>query len=400
MLINAFKFARKKVNITIHDLNRFISDDQHILISVEDDGIGIPDADIKNIFKKFFTTTSGNYQYHNLGGTGIGLALASSLAERHGGKILVESKEGSKTIFTLDLPYNVENQKLPELQKTVLEGEIEKNDEQRSMVLVVEDDEAIQSFIANSLIEDGYRVQKAANGKQALGMIESAEFDLIISDIMMPEMNGIEFCKAIKTNIHFSHLPFILLTAKGNSEAEIEGIETGADAYILKPFKWKHIAAVVKNLIESRERLKLKFSEQPHSEVSVLTTNSRDKEFMERIVSIIESRIIDPQLSVEELSKEMAMSRSGLHKKLKSLSGYVPNELIKLVRLKHAARLLQVNEYTMAEIAYMAGFSSPSYFSKCFLQQFKVTPKEYADKHFVKDHKGIDEKIIRNNFVG
>jgi AraC-like DNA-binding protein len=136
---------------------------------------------------------------------------------------------------------------------------------------------------------------------------------------------------------------------------------------------------VAKNLIASRENLRLKFSEQPNSDVSVLATNSRDKAFMEKVVNIIEERIIDPQLSVEELSRNMAMSRSNLHKKLKSLSGYVPNELIKLVRLKHAAKLLVNGEHTVTEVAYMTGFSSPSYFSKCFLQQFKVTPKEYAD---------------------
>jgi AraC-like DNA-binding protein len=187
-------------------------------------------------------------------------------------------------------------------------------------------------------------------------------------------------CYQVKTNIDYSHIPFVLLTARGNSESELKGIEAGADAYIMKPFKWKHIAAVTKNLISSREKLRQKFSEQPNSDVSVLATNSRDKAFMEKVVSIIEARIIDPQLSVEELSRDMAMSRSSLHKKLKSLSGYVPNELIKLVRLKHAAKLLQTADHTVTEIAYMTGFSSPSYFSKCFLQQFKVTPREYAEK--------------------
>jgi YesN/AraC family two-component response regulator len=238
-------------------------------------------------------------------------------------------------------------------------------------------------------------VVKAGNGKTAMRLIEANAVDLIISDVMMPEMDGFELCRAIKTNIQYSHIPFVLLTAKGNSEAEITGIETGADAYILKPFKWKHIAAVVKNLIESREKLRLKFSEQPTSDVSVLATNSRDKQFIEKVVSIIEERIIDPQLSVEELSKDMAMSRSSLHKKLKSLSGYVPNELIKLIRLKHAAKLLQTNDHSIAEIAYMTGFSSPSYFSKCFLHQFKLTPKEYADKKSkpdIQDLKGFIKK--------
>jgi len=187
-------------------------------------------------------------------------------------------------------------------------------------------------------------------------------------------------CRVVKNNVNYSHIPFILLTAKSNAEAELEGLQSGADAYITKPFKWKHVVAIVKNLLESRERLRLKFSEQPAANAEVLTTNTRDKEFMERIVAIIEQRMTDPQLSVEELSKELAMSRSNLHKKLKMLSGMGPNELIRLIRLKHAAKLLMAQQHTVAEVAYLSGFSSPSYFTKCFQQQFKVGPKEYVEK--------------------
>jgi ligand-binding sensor domain-containing protein/signal transduction histidine kinase/DNA-binding response OmpR family regulator len=396
LLINAFKFARSHVRLTISELVNRENAEQNLCISVEDDGIGIPNTDLKNIFKKFFTTTSGDHQYHNLGGTGIGLALASSLAERHGGRLLVESKPGSKTTFTLELPYAEE--------KTThivgLQPEEEANqelNEGQPLILIVEDDEAILSFIAKSLRSEGYRVGKAKNGKDAIQLIETKGPDLIISDVMMPVMDGFELCKAVKTNINYSHIPLVLLTAKGNREAEIEGVEAGADAYILKPFKWKHLVAVVKNLLDSRERLKEKFSEQPGSDISVLATNTKDKEFMEKVVSVIESRVIDPQLSVEELSKDMAMSRSNLLKKLKSLSGYGPNELIRLVRLKHAARLLVTNEHTIAEIAYMTGFNSPSYFSKCFQQQFKLTPKEFADKNIVSAQEDIEELINRND---
>ncbi|HKZ65079.1 MAG TPA: response regulator, partial [Chitinophagaceae bacterium] len=395
LLINAFKFARKKVNITIFDVTKTETGEFCICISVEDDGIGIPGADIKNIFKKFFTTARGSHEYHNLGGSGIGLALASSLAEKHGGRILVESKEGIKTIFTLEIPFAED--KLLQSQQIANSDEEKLTDDDKPLILVVEDDLAIQTFIAKSFHASGYNTVKAANGKAAIQLIETNTVDLIISDVMMPEMDGFELCRLIKTNIQYSHIPFVLLTAKANSEAEIKGIETGADAYILKPFKWKHIAAVVKNLIESREKLRLKFSEQPTSDVSILATNSRDKQFMEKVVSIIEERIIDPQLSVEELSKDMAMSRSSLHKKLKSLSGYVPNELIKLIRLKHAARLLQTNDNSISEIAYMTGFSSPSYFSKCFLQQFKLTPKEYADKNPKSDVQDLENLINKIN---
>jgi signal transduction histidine kinase/DNA-binding response OmpR family regulator/streptogramin lyase len=378
LLINAFKFARKRVNIAIVDVIRTESGDARICISVEDDGIGIPPADIKNIFNKFFTTARGHHEYHNLGGSGIGLALASSLAEKHGGRLLVESKEEVRTVFTLEIPFTP-----AESLQTATDTDDHEGlplDDSQPVILVVEDDISIQRFLARSFRSGGYNVLKANNGKAAMELIAANTVDLVVSDIMMSEMDGLELCRSVKTNIDYSHIPFVLLTARGNSEAELQGIETGADAYIMKPFKWKHIAAIVRNLLDSREKLRVKFSEQPNSDISVLATNSRDKQFMEKVVSIIEERIIDSQLSVEELSKDMAMSRSSLHKKLKSLSGYVPNELIKLVRLKHAARLLQTGNNSIAEIAYMTGFSSPSYFSKCFQQQFKLTPKEYADK--------------------
>jgi len=378
LLINAFKFARKNVKLTIDEPVKTESGENLVRISVEDDGIGIPGTDIKNIFKKFFTASKEGHQYHNLGGTGIGLALSSSLAEKHGGNLLVESKEGSHTVFTLEIPYGATERSVP-----VTQAESVKElpaDSGHAVVLIVEDDESIQSFLAKSLSQEGYMVRKASDGKEALQVMSDHPVDLVISDVMMPVMDGFELSRAIKSDIDYSHIPLILLTARGNTEAEIEGIETGADAYITKPFKWKHLAAVVKNLIESREKLKTRFSEHPHSDVSVLTTNSRDKEFMENVVHIIQQRIIDPTLSVEELSREMAMSRSSLHKKLKSLSGYGPNELIRLVRLKQAAKYLVAGENTIAEIAYLTGFSSPSYFSKCFQQQFRLTPKEYADQ--------------------
>lgn len=377
LLINAFKFTRTKVTISIDDLVKDENGLQHFSVSVEDDGIGISSADSKHIFKKFFTTTSGNYEYHNLGGSGIGLALAASLAEKHGGRLLVESKEGVKTIFTLELPYEaINNGEAPVTNADAADAK----ETDKLTVLAVEDDEMLLDFIAKSLRSDGFAVEKAANGKQALQVMEQSTVDLVLSDVMMPEMNGFELCRVIKNNVNYSHIPFILLTAKSNEEAEMEGLESGADAYITKPFKWKHLSAVIKNLLESRERLRLKFSEQPGMNADVLTTNSRDKEFIEKIMAIIEQRITDSQLSVEELSKELAMSRSNLHKKLKSLSGMGPNELIRLIRLKHAAKLLTAKQHTVAEVAYLSGFSSPSYFTKCFQQQFNVGPKEYAEK--------------------
>ncbi|WP_187774963.1 hybrid sensor histidine kinase/response regulator transcription factor [Pedobacter sp. BS3] len=384
LLINAFKFTRTKVRISINEPEKDESGQVYFSVSIEDDGIGIPASEIDNIFKKFFKVSEGEHHYTNLGGTGIGLSLAKSLTEKHNGRLEVSSTEGVSTTFNVLIPYTDENQQenaiVESIDKT---GESQVDDADRTTVLVVEDDESLIDFISGTLRNEGYNVLKAGNGREGLSMLENHTVDLVISDVMMPEMDGLEFCKQVKTNINYSHIPLILLTAKGNSDAEIAGIENGADSYIIKPFKWKHVSAVMKNLLESRTLLREKFAQHPFETVNSLGTNSRDKKFMEKIVEIIEERITDPQLSVEELSRDVGMSRSSLHKKLKSLSGHVPNEFIRLIRLKHAARLLLSNEYTISEICYMVGFNSHSYFSKCFYQQFQLTPSEFVEKHQV-----------------
>lgn len=384
LLINAFKFARNKVEIRINEPCKDEQGKNYFSVSVEDDGMGIPASQIDNIFKAFYKVTSTDPQYNNLGGTGIGLALARSLAEKHQGKLLVESREGVQTIFTVMIPY--EKKDFSEPQKEVIQPvaevqEAQEANEEWPQILVVEDDTSLLDFIVRSVRTEKYRTLRAGNGVEALQVLESNTVDLIISDVMMPEMDGIEFCRQVKSNINFSHIPLILLTAKGNSDAEISGIENGADAYIIKPFKWKHVAVVIKNLLESRIRLKNKFTQQPFADVDTLTTNTHDKKFIEKLIAIIEDRITDPQLSVEELSREMAMSRSSLHKKLKAMSGHVPNEFIRLIRLKNAAKLLISGEHNISEVGYLTGFNSPSYFSKCFMQQFNVKPSEFAEKH-------------------
>ena len=378
LLINAFKFTRTKVKLKVlepvmNELGLAV-----FSISVEDDGIGIPKDQVDNIFKKFFKVSSGQYDYSNLGGTGIGLALAKSLSEKHDGNLLVESLEGKKTVFTVQIPFAEDITSLKNDKKNT--SALDQNEDGNQLILVAEDDLSMINFIIKSLHAEGYKAIGARNGKQALKLLDDHHVDLIVSDVMMPETDGMELCKTIKSDINFSHIPFILLTAKANSEAEILGFENGADAFIVKPFKWKHVSVVIKNLLDSRIKLKDKFSQQPLSDAKTLTTNTRDSKFIQKLIAIIEERITDPQLSVVELSKEMAMSRSSLHKKLKSMTGSVPNEFVRLIRLKHAAKLLALQEYNVSEVGYLAGFNSHSYFSKCFYQQFNQTPSEFAEK--------------------
>jgi ligand-binding sensor domain-containing protein/signal transduction histidine kinase/DNA-binding response OmpR family regulator len=378
LIINAFKFTRTKVKISIQE--PFDLEGQHFFkINVEDDGIGIPSSEINNIFTKFFKVSHGGHQYTNLGGTGIGLALAKSLAEKHDGRLEVTSTENVSTVFSVVIPYKETVQELPAttVDESTLETTVEEDDSDKQIVMIVEDDDSLIDFYNHSLHQEGYKVIMANNGLEALEVLNSHYIDLILSDVMMPEMDGLALCKEVKSSIDYSHIPLILLTARANSEAEIAGIENGADAYITKPFKWKHVTAIIKNLMDSHARLKEKFTDQPFINADSLTSNTKDKQFLEKITEIIENRIMDPQLSVEELSREVAMSRSSLHKKLKSLSGHVPNEFIRLVRLKHAAKLLLTNDYNISEIGYMVGFNSHSYFSKCFFNQFKLTPSEF-----------------------
>jgi signal transduction histidine kinase/ligand-binding sensor domain-containing protein/DNA-binding response OmpR family regulator len=376
LLINAFKFTRSKVKIRINETVQGEDGKQFFSISVVDDGQGIPANQLDEIFKAFYKVNNGD---KNIGGTGIGLALAKSLAEKHDGKLTVESKEGVETAFTLMIPYEA----LPHTEEAInaMEAVNEEAEDDKPVIMVVEDDASMLDFMLKNLRTENYRSIGAKNGVEALKLLETNSVELIISDVMMPEMDGIELCKQVKSNVNYSHIPLMLLTAKGNSDAEIAGVENGADAYISKPFKWKHVTVVIKNLLESRTRLKAKFTQQPFADVDTLTTNTHDKKFVEKLISIIEERMTDPQLSVEELSREMAMSRSSLHKKLKAMSGHVPNEFIRLIRLKNAAKLLLSGEHNISEVGYMTGFNSPSYFSRCFMQQFNVTPSEFAEKH-------------------
>lgn len=389
LLINAFKFTRSEVRLSIQE--PFVDQDgkRYSLTTIKDDGPGIPETELENIFKKYFKVPEGNSPYSNLIGTGIGLSLAKSLIEKHGGRLEVTSIPNVNTVFKVYLPYEEteENSGFNE----IVTGQSESSEEEEIVeipeategtVLVVEDDLSLLDFFEQNLIQERYRVLKAVNGAEALEILKDNEIDLILSDVMMPEIDGLEMCRIIKNNSDYSHIPIVLLTAKTNSEAEIKGIQHGADAYISKPFKWKHVMAVIRNLLRSRAKLKEKFASHPFIQVDSLTDNEGDKKLLEKITAIIEERITDPKLSVEELSRELAMSRSSLHKKLKSVSGKVPNEFIRLVRLKHSAKLLLKNEYTISEIGYMSGFNSHSYFSKCFYKQFKITPTEFLEKNF------------------
>ena len=245
-------------------------------------------------------------------------------------------------------------------------------------ILLIEDDTFLSEFIFKNLTQEGYKCINVNNGDEALKLLNNHHIDILICDISSPSKGGIDFCKKIKHDINYNHIPFILLTGKTSAEVEIDALENGAYACIAKPFKWKQLSLTIKNLIQLHHNIWMKFSQHPFEDTESLYSAHKDRVFLKKLISAVEEHISDSEFSVEELSKKVGLSRSALYKKIKTITGHVPSEFIRQVRLKHAAKLLITREYNISEIGYMVGFSSPSYFSRCFYQQFQVTPTEFV----------------------
>ena len=253
----------------------------------------------------------------------------------------------------------------------------EKQAEKKPLLLIVEDEPDVQTFLSGNL-SSKYKIIKASNGIEGLEMSNKNNPDLIISDILMPQMDGVKMCKELKSDINTSHIPIILLTAKAAIESRIEGLETGADAYISKPFSVKLLETQIDNLLESRNQLKKKFSKEFIISPSEITITSVDAKFLEKAMNIVETHISDPYYSAELFSKEIGKSRSHLHKKLKALTAQSASEFIRTIRLKRAVQLIKESQLTIEEVAYKVGFNSPAYFSKCFRNQFGVSPSTFT----------------------
>jgi YesN/AraC family two-component response regulator len=251
-------------------------------------------------------------------------------------------------------------------------------DEEKENLLIVEDNLELQTFLYMNY-KDTYHVFSAVNGKEGIKILESNAVDIIISDIMMAEMDGIEFLNNVKSNTLWNHIPVIMLTAKTTISSKIEALETGADAYVGKPFSIQHLSAQIKNLIESRKKLLKKFTETPFMFLKNIAKDNFDEEFLSKLNDIMEKNISNETFSIEDMAKELCVSASGLFTKIKSLTGITPNKLLLVVRLKKAAELLHENKYRINEISEMVGFSNPSYFSKSFHKQYGVLPKDYRD---------------------
>lgn len=397
LISNAFKYTgdKGKIILRISSGMKAINDTaarQCIIFELEDNGVGIEESKLERIFERFYQADEKD---RLKGGSGIGLALVRNLVSIHKGEIVAESVRGSGSvfrfwipgkresyseneIFTGDVEYIVNTEELVglELNKT---GKIFDSDNMDDcpVVLVVDDNTELLSFLSESLSEK-FRVVTAVNGIKALEAIEETTPDLIISDIIMPVMDGIELTKRIKSSIETSHIPVILLTAKTEIENKYEGMMTGADSYIEKPFYPHILLKHIENIISTRERLVSTFKYNLSSEPVELAHSTSDKEFIEKLSAIINNNIDNPDLDVTFVVSEMSISRSLLHLKLKKIAGCSATGYIRILRLKKAARLMLEEGKNSSEAAYLTGFSSPAFFSRRFKEYFGTTPSQYS----------------------
>jgi len=375
---NAIKYADQKVRIK---LLAFSSEDTLFHIEIRNDGYTIPEEYKEKIFEAFYRIK----ETEKAAGTGIGLPLARSLAQLHNGQIVVKTSGDNQNIFLLSLPVHQETE--INLYKTeeennadlVSENILPESGEVKPLLLLVEDNKEILHYIKQEL-NIRYQVLTAANGQEALQILENENVQIVVSDIMMPLMDGIELCKKIKTDFQHCHIPIILITAKNSLQSKIEGLDVGADAYIEKPFSLDHLQAQIINLLSNRDIIKGYFARSPLTHIKGIACSKADKEFLENLNESIYEHITDAQLDVDRLSGIMNMSKATLYRKIKGLSDLTPNELINLSRLKKAAELLSTGDYKINEVAYMIGYSLPTNFSRDFQKQFGISPSAFINQ--------------------
>jgi len=399
LISNAFRYTPKGGNIHL----KIAHDNEHLFITVEDSGVGIAPEHIDKIFDLFFEVPMHNNVQKNYNkGTGIGLSIVKNIVKLHKGNIDVTNKKTEGVIFKVTLPLGrthlLDHEIITDFKisddidqyKAQLEtAEITEpediddfvvNDEKQT-ILIVEDHKVLRSFMKNLLKED-YNIIEAENGKIAFEKAFQHLPNLIISDVIMPEMVGTELCCKIKENLKTSHIPVILLTSRTSLVYKFEGLESGADDYISKPFNLIEFKLRVKNLLNSAERLKNKFSSDDNFIPSEITVSSLDEELLKKAFKIVEENISNEQFDIPFFCTELGVSRTMLFLKIKAWTNYTPNEFIHEIRLKRAAQLLEQNKLNVSEISYKVGFNNPKYFSKCFQKKYGETPTQFADKFF------------------
>lgn len=382
LLSNAFKFTPEGGSVRIE----LTEEGGRVFIRVIDTGSGIRPANLPHLFDRFYTEDRSM-------GTGIGLHLVKEYIHMHGGEIRVESEPGQRTTFTVCLRKGKAHFEDSDLMETPVSHQAYEasrldDSETKEMlsktypytILITEDDDEVRGFLERELSLH-FKIRTAANGKDALRVLEEEEISLVVSDVMMPEMNGFELCRTIKSQLPFSHIPVILLTALTDERQRIFGITGGADDYIQKPFHTDYVKIKIIHLLQERRKLRERLLEKLRDNKLLLSepekVESIDDAFLRKFAEQIEAVYADPEYNVEKLSETLGLSRGHLHRKIKELTGTAPVEFLRSYRLNKATQLLRQNAYTVSEVAYRTGFSSPAYFSKCFKAVYGVTPTEY-----------------------
>ncbi|MEL6925254.1 MAG: response regulator, partial [Bacteroidota bacterium] len=369
-----------------------------VSILVKDNGKGIDPAQHEQVFKRFYEKTEGSENM--LKGLGIGLALSKEMIALHHGSIELESEAGAGACFivrllhgsqhfedeeiiakssyatsvpsTVDLLQTTTDESMPTSQQPPAE-----TNKVLPKLLIVEDNPEMQQFVQR-IFSDHYSIRLAPNGREGLKAVQEWAPNLVISDVMMPEMDGNELCHKIKSDVNISHIPVLLLTARNADNYKLQGLRLGADDYVTKPFSPEELRLRVKNLIHSREEIRSKFLRVVNIEAREITVTSADEDFLNRAINIAHEQMDNTNFAIDQFAHELAVSRPLLFTKLKALTGQTPNNFIKTIRLKQAAQLLSQNKLNVAEVAYRVGFRDPKYFSKCFQKQFGASPIQYS----------------------
>ena len=382
LLSNALKFTPEKGKVVLHlDIKQ---QEGIVEIGVKDSGVGIEESELENIFVRFYQ--SENNKKLGLSGSGIGLNLAKEMVQLHNGTIRVESKKGEGAHFMVTLPLDqtiiepgVEEKE--EIADESLEEPVEgdKKSKEKPVILLVEDNVDFRTFMHEAL-EDRFIIYEAQDGSIGLDKVHKVHPDLIISDVMMPNMDGLELCKSLREDIRTSHIPIILLTARTADEDKIKGLEIGADDYITKPFNMDLLLLRIDKLLEKRSKFQKKFQKNVDISPSDIQITSMDEKLIKKAVALVEKNISESKFSVEDLSRELGMSRVYLYKKLLAITGKSPVEFMRIIRLKRGAQLLEKSQMNVAEVAYEVGFNSPRYFSKYFKEEYGMLPTAYVKK--------------------
>ena len=373
LLSNAVKYGKDRINISVG----YADEGKTATVRVESNGEIIPEYEKEKIFQIFFQRDGAAKEGQ---GTGLGLPYARNLANMHNGKLYLDSNIQEMNSFVLELPVNQAeevNMETPEPAHKPVERENIEYDNSRHTVLIVEDSAEMREYLADDLAEE-YNIRTAVNGAEALDIIRNEKVDLVISDIMMPVMDGCELCNTIKSDSDLSHIPVILLTAVVGTETRIETLEVGADGYIEKPFPIELLRSNINNLFKNKEISYRQFMNKPLTHYNSVTASKVDQEYMDKVHDFIMKHIAETDLNIENLTLQLGTSKSSLYRKLKANTGLSINEYIRLCRLKQAAELLSSQKYKINEVAFMTGFSSPSYFATCFQKQFNITPSEFV----------------------